>query len=184
MEDVKFNHAKKRWGKNFSTMEIGKSLIRKFFEDHNITLYEYHGFETSEYRKFYGYKKISNKKADKFESHCSDSLTLACTVAYGYAVIPGTFLVVDDTYRCVRRQLHATQPAKGGIRRKWSTGVVEGLRKGLLIGTKRGPGRLCGIWERGFRYYDIDGKRQLIWSPLWISSSFITRIGDGDPDAI
>jgi hypothetical protein len=179
LEDVRFNHFKKRWGQNFSTVEIGKTRIREFFRDNDIALYEYQGFETSEYRNFYGYKKISDKKKDVFESHCSDSLTLACTVVHGYPVIPGQFLVVDDTYRCRRRKLHDTQPAKGGIRVKRSTDIVGGLRKGLLIGTKKRVGRLCGF--RGARslylYYDQAGKRQEVTRLEWISTAFITRVG-------
>jgi hypothetical protein len=30
VEDVRFNHAKRRWGKNFSTMEIGKKKIKEW----------------------------------------------------------------------------------------------------------------------------------------------------------
>src|SRR5215469_3327672 len=33
-EDVRFDHAKNRWGANFSTVEIGKARLRKFFMNH------------------------------------------------------------------------------------------------------------------------------------------------------
>ena len=100
LEDVGFDHA--RWGNHFSTVEAGKSLIRRFFADMNVTLDEYRGSETTEYRESYGYQKTGDKSEDRFESHCSDSLTLECTVAHGYRVKPGRFLVVDNLYRCVR----------------------------------------------------------------------------------
>jgi hypothetical protein len=87
-------------------------------------------------------------------------------------------LVVDDTYRCVRRRLHDTQPGPGGVREKYARGIVKGLRKGLLVGTKRGKGQLCGELDGSFRYYDSHGKRQRVKSFDWISSSFITRRGD------
>jgi hypothetical protein len=179
VEDVCFNHAAKRWGANFSTVEIGKAKIRQFYTDHNINFHEYKGHETQEIRKGLGYRKIKDKSADRFESHCCDSLALACAVGTGEAIEPGPFLAIDDTYRSVRRRLHDAQPAKGGTRDPYSTGIVAGLRKGLLIGTPRGPGRLCGISNGSFRYHDRSGKRQAVKAVRWVSSSFIIR-KDGD----
>ena len=174
-----FNHAAQRWGANFSTVEIGKTRIRQFYTDRNIDFHEYKGHETQEIRKAFGYRKIKDKAADRFEAHCSDSLALACAVGTGEAIEPGPFLVVDDTYRAVRRRLHDAQPAKGGTRDPYRPGVVAGLRKGLLIGTGRGPGRLCGISNGSFRYHDRDGKRQAVKAVRWVSSSFVIR-KDGD----
>ena len=70
--------------------------------------------------------------------------------------------------------------ARGGIRAPYSTGVVAGLRKGLLVGTKRGRGRLCGINNGSLRYHDEDGKRQTVKAVDWISSSLIIRQRSGD----
>lgn len=179
VEDVCFNHAAKRWGANFSTVEIGKAKVRAFYTECNINFHEYKGHETQEIRTSFGYRKTSDKSADRFEAHCSDSLALACAVGTGAAIPPGPFLVVDDTYRAVRRRLHDTQPARGGIREPYSTETVTGLRKGLLIGTPRGPGRLCGISNGSFRYHDRDGKRQTVKAVRWVSHSFVVR-GDGD----
>ena len=114
IEDVRFNHAKHRWGKNFSTVEIGKTKLRKFFEDRGIAVHVYEGWQTEEFRKNYGYRKTKVKSAEKFTAHCSDSLALAVNTTIGQHIEPGPFLVVDDTYRCVRRRLHDTQPAKCG----------------------------------------------------------------------
>jgi hypothetical protein len=180
VEDVCFNHAAHRWGANFSTVEIGKARLRAFRAERHVHVVEYKGYETQELRNGFGYRKIKDKSADRFESHCCDSLALACAVGPGVAVAPGPFLVVDDTYRPVRRRLHDTQPASGGIRAPYSTGTVAGLRKGLLIGTPRGPGRLCGIKRGYLRYHDRDGKRQEVKAARWISSSFVTRTRGGD----
>ena len=178
IEDVRFNHANRRWGANFSTVEIGKSLIRQFFIDRHIAVTEFKGFETQEIRGKYGYRKIKDKSADRFEAHCSDSLALACEVGISEHIEPGRLIVVDDTYRPVRRKLHDTQPAKGGVRETYSTGSVAGLRKGLLIGTAKRTGRLCGITNGSLRYHDQHGKRQAVKFAAWISSQFITRSGD------
>jgi hypothetical protein len=180
VEDVRFHHARHHWGANFSTVEIGKAKIRDFFETHHVNVVEYQGHETRDLRLQYGYRKAPEKSADRFEAHCSDALTLACAVGTGRRIEPGRFLVVDDTYRAVRRRLHDTQPARGGIRAAYSRGVVAGLRKGLLMGTPRGRGRLCGMTRGRFRYHDAQGKRQTVQAVAWVSSCFIVRAGSGD----
>jgi hypothetical protein len=180
VEDVGFHHATKRWGANFSTVEIGKAKIRAFCADRTINVTEYKGHDTQELRQRFSYRKIQDKSKDCFESHCCDSLALACAVGPGIRLKPGPFLTVDDRYRAVRRRLHDTQPSRGGIREAYSTGTVVGLGKGLLIGTPRGPGRLCGINQGALRYYDQGGKRQTVKVAVWISRSFLVRTGGGD----
>lgn len=175
-EDVRFNHAKYRYGRNFSTVEIGKRRLRDFFAGQGADLFEFRGWETKELRKKYGYIKASNKGADVFEAHCTDALALACEVGPGIRVEPGSFLVVDDTYRPIRRRLHDTQPHKGGVRDNYSQGMVMGLRKGLLIGTPSGKiGRLCGEIAGRYRYMQKSGKRSTARRLAWISSQFIIR---------
>src|SRR5262249_2646517 len=121
---------------------------------------------------------------DRFEAHCSDALALACEVGEGLGIKPGIFLVVDDTYRPVRRQLHDTEPAKGGERAVYSHGTVFGLRKGLKVGTPRGKTRrLCGEYRGGYRYYDEKGQRQTSKRLAWISSEFIVK-GGGSPSSV
>jgi hypothetical protein len=175
-EDVCFNHAKYKWGKNFSTIEIGKTKIKEFIKSFGIQLFEYKGWETKELREKYGYKKISSKAKDCFESHCCDSLALAVDVAYGKRIEPNKNLtVVDDTYLPVRRKLFDTEFKKGGIKDKYSKGTVFGLRKGLIVGVKEKIGMLCGEYKGTFRYYDNKGKRQSIKKFDWVNSNFVTR---------
>jgi len=176
LEGVGFNHATNRWGANFSTVEIGKARIKEFFKCQGARVYEYRGHETELLRRKYGYPKTRIKSADKFSAHCSDSLALAVDVLTGERVEPGLFLVVDDTYRPVRRKLHDTQPAKGGIREKCSRGTVLGFRKGLLIGTGSGKiGRLCGEHKGAFRYYDLNGKRQVAKRLAWACGHYLIK---------
>lgn len=176
IEDVRFNHARHRWGANFSTVEIGKTRLREFFKDRNIQIFEYRGFETKEFRQKYGYRKTAIKNAEKFTAHCSDSLAIAVNVSAGKHIAPGMFLVVDDSYRPKRRRLHDTQPAKGGVRETYSHGTVFGLRKGLLIGSvKNKPAQLCGEYKGGYRFYDAQGKRGSVKKVSWISTNFVTR---------
>ena len=110
----RFNHAKHRWGKNFSTVEIGKTRLRKSFRRHRDLRYS--SLRVGRRRGFaraLGYKKTSVKSAEKFSAHCSDSLSLAVNITTGRYIEPGAFVVVDDRYRPKRRRLHDTQPAKG-----------------------------------------------------------------------
>jgi hypothetical protein len=176
IEDVRFNHKKHRWGANFSTVEIGKTRLRKFFDDKGIKRFDYRGFETQELRTKYGYKKTAVKSAEKVTAHCTDALTLAVDVSAGQRIPIGPFIVVDDTYRSKRRKLHDTQPAKGNIRAKYSKGTVLGLRKGLLVGIKNKVGQLCGELGTGYRYFDALGKRQSSKKLAWISSNFLVRV--------
>lgn len=174
-EDVRFNHAKHKWGKNFSTIEIGKTLIKNWLSE-RAKVFEFQGYETKDLREKYGYRKTRIKNSDKFTAHCSDALALAVDVGIGEHVNEGLFIVVDDTYRAVRRKLHDTQFASGSIRDNYSRGTVLELRKGLLIGTTRGKiGRLCGENNNSYRYYDAEGKRQSTKQLAWISGNFVTR---------
>jgi RRXRR protein len=178
IEDVRFDHLRHRWGATFSTVEVGKARIGLFLEGKGINISLYRGYETKVLREEYGYRKASDKRADRFEAHCSDALALACAVAVGARVSPGPWLVVDDTYRPVRRQLHDMQPDKGGVRAPYSRGTVQGYRKGVRIGTPAGKvGRLCGFCKRGFLYYDAAGKRQSTTRLAWVSARLITRPG-------
>jgi len=176
LEDVAFNHAKHRWGKHFSTAEIGKARVRAFLEERGALVTRFRGYETKTVREGYGYKKSSSKKADRFEAHCSDALALALAVRRDAYLAPGPFVVIDDRYRAVRRRLHDTQPAHGGVRASYSRGIVCGLRKGLMIGTPRGKvGQLCGELKGGYRYYDTDGKRQSTTKIAWVSACMNSR---------
>src|SRR5262249_5794107 len=171
--------ASKKWGANFSTVEIGKAKLKEFFAVKGACVYDFRGFETQALRKFYGYGKTKEKAADIFTSHCSDALALACKVGPGVYVEPVPFLVVDDTYRAMRRQLHDSEPAKEGIRAPYSRGTVFGLRKGLLIGTIEGKvGQLCGEDRGSYRYYDQYRKRKTAKRLAWVSSSFVIRRGE------
>lgn len=176
IEDVRFNHSKHRWGANFSTVEIGKARIRSWLEGRRTNVTTYVGWETQALRVEYGYHKSSDKAGDRFEAHCTDALALACHIGPGHRVNIGPFVVVDDTYRPVRRRLHDTQPARGSVRAPYSRGTVCGYRKGLLIGIPGGQcGRLCGENHGFFRYYNSQGKRQTTRTLAWASTQFIVR---------
>jgi hypothetical protein len=177
VEDVRFHHAAKRGGKLFSVIEHGKNAFKAILRDAVVEVVEFRGFETQALRKQYGYKKTRKKSADKFTAHCSDALALAVAIGPNQWVLPGKMLVVDDTYRPKRRQLHASQPKNGKRDKKSVGGHACGIRKGLLVGTQTGCGRLCG-WlekERKYRYRTMRGTRSVAKQLQWISTQFIVR---------
>ena len=132
IEDVKFNHRDKHYGKNFSTIEIGKNMIKAFIigkvgRDNYIT---FEGFETEQIRNKLRLKKSSNKASETFNSHCVDSFSIASEISKAQPNFK--IKVIDDTYRPTRRKLHDTQPSKDGIRENYSTGNFQRIRKGTI----------------------------------------------------
>ena len=132
IEDVKFNHRDKRWGKNFSTIEVGKNMIKSFIIDKvgREGYITFEGFETQEIRERNNLKKSSNKSLETFNSHCVDSFSIASEISKAQPNFK--IKVIDDTYRPTRRKLHDTQPSKDGIRENYSTGNFQRIRKGTI----------------------------------------------------
>ena len=169
IEDVKFNHRDKKWGKNFSTVEIGKAKIYEWIKQRSA-LQLVRGHETQEKRKKLGYRKTRDKGAEKFTAHCTDALTLATDVT----IMPGDFIVVDDAYRPVRRRLHDTQSSKGNIRYPYSTGNFKSIRKGTMCEF----GQICGGTKNYVKIRDKNNKRieRSLSKIGWLSHAFKTSI--------
>lgn len=155
IEDVTFNHRDKHYGKNFSTIEIGKNMIKAFIigkvgRDNYIT---FKGFETGQIRQNLGLKKSSNKSSETFNSHCVDSFSIASEISNAEPNF--NIKVVDDTYRPTRRRLHDTQPKKGNVRDKYSTGNFKGIRKGTICKF----GQIVGGTKNNYWIRNSDNKR-------------------------
>jgi len=182
IEDVCFNHKKYRWGKNFTTIEIGKKIIDDFFINKNIKIYKFKGHQTESFRKKYGYQKLKcNKSKIDFRTHCADALSITAeTMGIGYIEPTENFIYVDDSYRCTRRRLHDTQYSKGNIRYPYSSGSFKGISKGCIIGFDGGYGQLVGgtknnCWYRDFELRNkkpILQKGKIIKKIRWISHGF------------
>ncbi|HBE44830.1 MAG TPA: hypothetical protein DDW17_05085 [Deltaproteobacteria bacterium] len=162
VEDVRFNHYKKRWGKHFSTVEIGKKrtydkLIEWFGEVRLIS-----GVETGEIRKEYRAKKVSEKREKSVYSHAIDAVVIAAKeTGLGLLMIPSFF--IWRRYQYPRRQLHKSQFKKGGIRRReGGSNSMEGFRKGDVVLYRgelaRGGGYREGI-GLSLHQFDTDNKR-------------------------
>jgi hypothetical protein len=175
IEDVCFNHIKYKWGANFSTVEIGKNKIRNYVNS-IAKLYEYKGYETKELREKFGYKKISDKASNRFESHCCDSLAIAAEIAVGEKIEPlDKIIVVDKTYLPVRRRIHYSQFSKGGVKKDYSHGTVKSVQKGRKVGYKGIDYILSGIQSEKYKITGIINRnyRNSVLKLSYISSQYI-----------
>lgn len=172
IEDVRFNHKKKRYGKNFSTVEIGKNMMYNWILD-KTRLKKFTGYYTMGLRETYGYKKSGNKSAEVFNSHCSDALALATDIYAKEHIEQGKFIIVDDSYRFVRRRLHDTQYSKGNIRYPYSTGNFKSIRKGTMCEY----GQVVGGTKKTVWIRNKDNKRigRSINKINWLSHNFKTH---------
>jgi len=170
LEDVRFNHRDNKWGKNFSTIEIGKRVINDWIRE-RAYLQMYSGYETPDIRGEYGYKKSGQKSAELFNSHCSDALALAVDVTTKQRIPEGKLVVVDDTYRPVRRRLHDTQPSKGGVRQPYSQGNFKGVRKGTVCE----HGQIVGGTKNNYWIRNTENKRIGRSHISWLSHKFKTK---------
>jgi hypothetical protein len=162
-EDVKFNHKAKRWGKNFSTVEIGKTKIKDYlkgFVGNNIVYFK--GSDTQDIRKKLSLPKLSDKSAQKFSSHCVDSFCMAVNLVGDYNIVPNrSMIIVDDTYRPQRRKLFDTEPASGDYLKKLKVSFNRGTFSGKV---KEGGyfARYSSGNYRGVRKGSICSKGQVV----------------------
>jgi hypothetical protein len=189
IEDVKFNHKDNRWGANFSTVEVGKKLLYDYIRAKvgvgNLIKFE--GFDTQAFRKKHNLAKLKNKSAKSFFTHCVDSFVIAHELSNSFIVPNQNLIYVDDSYRAIRRKLHDTQPAKGGIRAKYSSGNFKGIKKGTICeygqivgGTHEDKVGKEQIWYCDFGLQDngrkIYQKGKMLKKILWLSHKFKSMV--------
>jgi len=132
VEDVRFNHYRKRWGKHFSTVEIGKAkFYRHLREIGELTLYT--GVETAELRERFGLPKNPVKKELSWDTHAVDAIAIGCAELGCENPYPPEFWVWKR-FEYARRQLHRLEPNKGGIRRRYcGSWSIPPFKKGDVI---------------------------------------------------
>jgi hypothetical protein len=134
IEDIKAKTKKyqRKWNKSFSSLEVGKAWfyeqVAKFGKVHLKS-----GWETYELRNSLGLKKTSKKLAEVFEAHCVDSWVLANWLVGGHSSPENKQLLCVKPVRLHRRQLHALQPSKGGVRRTYGGTRSCGFKRGSLV---------------------------------------------------
>lgn len=178
VEDVKFNHRDYKFGKHFSTVEVGKNKIYNYIIENvgRENLIKFEGTETYALREKFGLKKSETKNKQAFDSHCVDSFVIACEISFANPNFK--IKIVDDRYKPARRSLYDTQPAngknlerqkkaeqngkftgfkkEGGYFAKYSNGNFKGIRKGTIFEL----GQIIGGTGKSVYYQDWDGTSQ------------------------
>jgi hypothetical protein len=180
LEDVKFNHRDKQYGKNFSTIEIGKKKIKDYIRAKVGTgnLIQFSGMDTKEFREKHNLKKLADKSAKNFYSHCVDSFVIANELSQ--AILNDNLIYVDDSYRAIRRRLHDTQYSKGNIRYPFSTGNFKGIKKGTIceygqiVGGTKDQAWYQDFEMRGNR--KIYQKGKMLNKILWLSHKYKSEV--------
>ena len=184
LEDVKFNHRDNRWGKNFSTVEVGKKKLYDYIRAKVGVgnLIQFSGMDTQEFRKKNNLHKSSNKSSRQFYSHCVDSYAIANELSQ--AIPNENIIFVDDNYRCIRRRLHDAQYSKGNIRYPFSSGNFKGIKKGTMCEF----GQIVGgtkeqVWYCDFELQDngrkIYQKGKMLNKIGWLSHHYKREVISG-----
>jgi hypothetical protein len=150
-----------RWNVSFSPLEVGKRWFYSEIESRGLRLTLRQGYETAEIRERLGLKKTSQKLAKVFSAHCVDSWCLTNEIVEGHQKPDNDKLLCVVPLRFHRRQLHAFQPSKGGIRRPYGSTRSFGMRRGSLVRhPKYGVVYLGGSSENRVSLHSLrDGKR-------------------------
>jgi len=117
VEDVRFDHYRKRWGKHFSTVEIGKTKFYEHLQSLGV-LSLYDGVQTAGWREKLGLPKNSRKSALEWDSHASDAVAIGCAETGCENPLPPEFWVWKR-FQNAKRQLYRFEPEKGGVRRRY-----------------------------------------------------------------
>jgi len=151
VEDIKTwtKKGKRKWNKNFSPLEVGKQWFYQELSKLGQVVTK-QGFET---------KKI-REKLNLPKDHWIDAWCLAYSQVCGS--LPDNQNVLGITpLRFHRRQLHALQPSKGGIRRPYGGTISLGFKRGSWI--KHPKWGLCyvgGFLKNRLSLHSlVDGKR-------------------------
>lgn len=160
VEDVRFNHYKKRYGKYFSTVEIGKTrLYKELGTIGNVILIN--GTETKKRREELGLKKSSKKSKRKPESHATDAIALA-SIVNGLETISIYPFYVWKRYQNSRRQLHRFEPDKKGERKRYGgSDSLSGFKKNDVVIRQGELVRVGGYVNNrvSLHEYNLDNKR-------------------------
>ena len=134
IEDIKARTKpdKNKWNVSFSPLEVGKKWFYSELESIGLIVVLKQGFETAELRKQHGLSKSTDKLSNKFDAHCVDSWVLSAYKADILPTLDNRMLLIKPM-QFHRRQLHAFQPAKDGIRRAYGSTRSMGFRRGSIV---------------------------------------------------
>jgi len=154
VEDVRFNHYKKRWGKHFSTVEIGKAkFYRHLRKLGKVTLYT--GVETAKHREEFGLQKNPIKRELSWDTHAVDAIAIGCVELRCENPYPPEFWVWKR-FEYARRQLHRLEPDKGSIRRRYGgSWSLPPFKKGDVVQYHGKLARVGGFMDGGISLHRL-----------------------------
>lgn len=182
IEDVTFDHYNKRWGKNFSQVEVGKKWLYEEMKNipdiREVKLIK--GYETSVRRKQLNLQKSSKKEERNPISHVNDCISMG-SIILGLGMETKSVLRQGINFDIItrpkysRRKLYNEEPHKKpnkeGIRRRFggTTTNWTNMRKGdyveTIIDKRSGKDMMYRGWVGGFEndkklisVYDFDWK--------------------------
>lgn len=161
VEDVRFDHYRKRWGKFFSTVEIGKKDLYNTLLEWFGKVILVDGVDTARLREEYRVTKSSNKSERSVNSHAIDALVISAKEV-GLDVLRIHSFFVWKRHQYPRRQLHRSQHEKGGRRRREGGSMsLGGFRKGDIVIWRNRLARVGGYKDEGnsLHSFDVDNKR-------------------------
>lgn len=149
VENVAYDHRRKKGGKHFSLVEVGKNwLFEELRKIADLKLFT--GSQTAKERKRKGLKKSHKKSKRSPTSHVHDAISL-CSLVLGEVDLTAFHFDIIRRPKYLRRQLHAICPSKGGIRRRvGGTATPYLFRKGDYVEV-RSKGRIIRGWVSGYR---------------------------------
>jgi RRXRR protein len=121
-----------RWNGSFSPVQVGKEHLYREVEAAGLRLHLRQGWQTKELRERFGLRKSRNKSEPTFASHAVDAWVLAAEVS-GANKPTCRRLWYLVPVRLHRRQLHAFQWTKGGVRRPYGGTRSLRLKRGTLV---------------------------------------------------
>ena len=166
VEAIAFNHYTKRWGKHFSTAEIGKTRFYRTLVQ-IAPLVKFKGWQTARLRKQYAIAKTSKKNAVTPESHANDAVAMLCGLFGSLPAHNDAVFWYWQRPELARRPLHRQHHQKGHIRPRFG-GTTNGgyLRKGDYVEAekagKKYRGWVCGLPTQKTKLIgvmDVFGKR-------------------------
>jgi len=148
VEDVRFNHYKKRWGKDFSTVEIGKAKFYQHLKELGKLSF-YNGVETAKYREELGLHKNPVKRELSWDTHAVDAIAIGCREIGCRNPYPYDFWAWKR-FEYAKRQLHRLEPDRGGIRRRYGgSWSIPPFKKADVVLWHGKLARIGGFADRG-----------------------------------
>jgi hypothetical protein len=176
VEDIKaVTTGKRNWDVNFSPLEVGKKWFYGGLSQ-VAPVQTKSGWDTKTLRDTLKLKKTRDKAAKHFGAHCVDSWVLASS-AVGGVKPDNTDICFVTPLRFHRRQLHALQPAKGGVRRLYGGTRSLGFKRGSLV--KHPKCGLCyvgGTTENRVSLHSINDGRRLCQNAKLADCIFLFRL--------